>query len=82
MERTSPHPNPHPNPSPHPHPRPSPSPNRFNLLYGRRDATAAQLEAACTLARVDGYVDSLEAGLETMVGERGLRLSGGEKQRL
>ena len=55
---------------------------RFNLLYGRRDATAAQLEAACALARVDGYVASLEVGLETMVGERGLRLSGGEKQRL
>ena len=34
------------------------------------------------MARVDGYVVSLEAGLDTMVGEKGLRLSGGEKQRI
>ena len=55
---------------------------RYNLSYGAPDATDAQLRAACRVARVDSYVGRLEAGFETVVGERGLRLSGGEKQRL
>ena len=55
---------------------------RFNLTYGARDATDAQLMAACRIARVEAYIGQLEHGLDTMVGERGLRLSGGEKQRI
>eukprot|EP00966_Prymnesium_polylepis_P085552 1980598-Prymnesium_polylepis.1 len=55
---------------------------RFNLTYGAPDASQAQIDAACALARVDGYIGRLEAGYDTLVGERGLRLSGGEKQRL
>ena len=55
---------------------------RFNLTYGARDATEEQLAAACRLAQVDTYIARLESGYDTAVGERGLRLSGGEKQRL
>lgn len=55
---------------------------RTNLVYGAPDATDAQIQAACALARVDSYLARLEKGLDTAVGERGLRLSGGEKQRL
>jgi len=44
--------------------------------------SVSQLLAACRLARVDAYVGGLENGFETIVGERGLRLSGGEKQRI
>lgn len=55
---------------------------RFNVTYGARDATEEQLQRACRLASVEGYVSRLKDGLETPVGERGLRLSGGEKQRL
>lgn len=55
---------------------------RFNLTYGARDATDEQIGAACALAKVDEYIGKLESGYETAVGERGLRLSGGEKQRL
>jgi ABC-type multidrug transport system fused ATPase/permease subunit len=55
---------------------------RFNLTYGATDATSDQISHALRLARVDSYISRLEHGLETAVGERGLRLSGGEKQRL
>ncbi len=55
---------------------------RSNLAYGSRHASDEQLRAACKVARVDEYVGRLEHGLDTTVGERGLRLSGGEKQRL
>lgn len=55
---------------------------RMNLVYGAPDASDSEIEAACALARVDSYLARLEKGLETAVGERGLRLSGGEKQRL
>ena len=54
----------------------------FNLCYGAPGATDAQIRAACRLARVDEFVGRLEHGLSTTVGERGLKLSGGEKQRL
>lgn len=55
---------------------------RFNLAYGKPDATEAELQEACRLAQVAGYLSRMERGLDTPVGERGLRLSGGEKQRL
>jgi ATP-binding cassette subfamily B protein len=53
-----------------------------NLRYAKEDATAEEMEAACRSAQIWNLVQSLPLGLETMVGERGHRLSGGEKQRL
>jgi ATP-binding cassette subfamily B protein len=55
---------------------------RQNILYGRPDASQAQLDKVIELAHLKGFVDSLPAGLETRVGERGLKVSGGEKQRV
>ena len=53
-----------------------------NLRYANPDATLEQIEAACRAARILDLVESLPERWETMVGERGYRLSGGEKQRL
>jgi ATP-binding cassette subfamily B protein len=53
-----------------------------NLRYAKPDATDAELEAACRAARIHDLIASLPAGYDTMVGERGYRMSGGEKQRL
>jgi ATP-binding cassette subfamily B protein len=53
-----------------------------NLRYARPDATQAELEAACRAARIHETIASLPDGYDTVVGERGYRLSGGEKQRL
>jgi len=53
-----------------------------NLRYARPDATEPEVAAAVRAARIDGLIASLPAGLDTLVGERGHRLSGGEKQRL
>jgi ATP-binding cassette subfamily B protein len=53
-----------------------------NLRYAKPDATAAELDAACRGARILDTITALPDGYETMVGERGYRLSGGEKQRL
>jgi ATP-binding cassette subfamily B protein len=55
---------------------------RANLLYAKPDATQAELEAACRAANIYGMIANLPEGLDTTVGERGYRLSGGEKQRL
>ncbi len=55
---------------------------RENLRYARPDATEEQLVAACKAAQIWDLVASLPHGLDTVVGERGYRLSGGEKQRL
>jgi ATP-binding cassette, subfamily B, bacterial len=55
---------------------------RTNLLYGRPEATEAQLVDALRGAQIWDLVASLPDGLDTMVGDRGYRLSGGEKQRL
>jgi ATP-binding cassette, subfamily B, bacterial len=55
---------------------------RSNLLYARPDATEAQLAQALRAAQVWNLVSSLPEGLDTVVGDRGHRLSGGEKQRL
>src|SRR5712691_152765 len=55
---------------------------RENLLYARPDATQKELEAAASAAYIAEFIDSLPEGYETIVGERGHRLSGGEKQRL
>jgi len=55
---------------------------RANLLYARPDATEEQVWAALTGARIAALIQSLPDGLDTVVGDRGYRLSGGEKQRL
>ncbi len=55
---------------------------RANLLYARPDATEAELIAACDRAQIGDLIRSLPDGLSTVVGDRGHRLSGGEKQRL
>ncbi|MFC7479073.1 ABC transporter ATP-binding protein [Luedemannella flava] len=55
---------------------------RANLLYGREDASEQDLIEACDAARIWSVVSSLPDGLDTVVGDRGHRLSGGEKQRI
>jgi ATP-binding cassette subfamily B protein len=55
---------------------------RTNLIYARLDATQAELEAACRAANIHDFIAGLPDGYDTVVGERGYRLSGGEKQRL
>ena len=54
----------------------------YNIGYGRADATQAEIEHAARLAAIDRFIAKLPQGYETMVGERGLKLSGGEKQRV
>src|SRR6202789_3879979 len=55
---------------------------RYNIRYGRWDATDAEVEQAAQLAQIDGFIRMAPMGYETQVGERGLKLSGGEKQRV
>jgi ATP-binding cassette subfamily B protein len=55
---------------------------RANLLYARPSATDDDLRAACEAAQIGGLIASLPEGLDTVVGDRGHRLSGGEKQRV
>jgi len=53
-----------------------------NLRYAKPDASPAEIERACRLAQIQDVIERLPQGLKTMVGERGYKLSGGEKQRL
>jgi ATP-binding cassette subfamily B protein len=55
---------------------------RYNIRYGRWDASDADVEEAARLAQIDGFIRMSPKGYETEVGERGLKLSGGEKQRV
>jgi ATP-binding cassette subfamily B protein len=55
---------------------------RYNIRYGRWDASDAQVEEAAQMAQIDGFIRTSPKGYETEVGERGLKLSGGEKQRV
>ena len=55
---------------------------RYNIRYGRWDATDAEVEEAARLAQIDDFIRRSPKGYETEVGERGLKLSGGEKQRV
>ena len=55
---------------------------RDNILYGRKDASEEEIIEACKNANIFDFVQTLEKGLDTEVGERGVRLSGGQKQRI
>jgi ATP-binding cassette subfamily B protein len=55
---------------------------RYNIAYGRPDATQIDIEAAAARAQLLDFIENLPDGWETRVGERGLKLSGGEKQRV
>jgi ATP-binding cassette subfamily B protein len=54
----------------------------YNIAYGRTDASRAEVEAAAAAAHIHAFIASTPKGYDTMVGERGLKLSGGEKQRV
>lgn len=54
----------------------------YNIRYGRPEVSDEEVMAAAKLAQIDGFVQQLPQGYQTMVGERGLKLSGGEKQRM
>jgi ATP-binding cassette subfamily B protein len=55
---------------------------RYNIAYGRTDATADEVEQAARAAHIHDFIAATPKGYDTMVGERGLKLSGGEKQRV
>ncbi|WP_420877659.1 ABCB family ABC transporter ATP-binding protein/permease [Pseudooceanicola nitratireducens] len=55
---------------------------RYNIAYGRDGASQAEIEAAARSAQIHDFITSLPEGYDTAVGERGLKLSGGEKQRV
>ncbi|MFP5504759.1 MAG: ABCB family ABC transporter ATP-binding protein/permease, partial [Gammaproteobacteria bacterium] len=54
----------------------------YNIAYARPDATRAEVERAAELANIHRFIETLPKGYDTVVGERGLKLSGGEKQRV
>ena len=54
---------------------------RYNVLYGKRDGTQEDLDQAMRDAHLEDFIASLPLGWDTVVGDRGLKLSGGEKQR-
>ncbi len=54
----------------------------YNIRYGRTDATDEEVHEAAALAQIGGFIDTLPDKYDTEVGERGLKLSGGEKQRV
>ncbi|MBK5571494.1 ATP-binding cassette domain-containing protein, partial [Ensifer sp. SSB1] len=54
----------------------------YNIRYGRVSASEAEVEAAAEAAQIAGFIRTLPEGFQAMVGERGLKLSGGEKQRV
>jgi ATP-binding cassette, subfamily B, heavy metal transporter len=54
----------------------------YNIRYGRFDASDAEVHEAARLARIDHFIEHIPGGYEAQVGERGLKLSGGEKQRV
>ena len=54
----------------------------YNIQFGRRDASPEEIETAAKRAKIHSFIENSGEGYETLVGERGLRLSGGEKQRV
>ena len=55
---------------------------QYNIRYGRVTATDDEVREAARLAQIDGFIQQLPLGYKSLVGERGLKLSGGEKQRV
>jgi len=55
---------------------------RYNIAYGKPDASQEEIEKVSRMAHLDGFIEQLPDGYETRVGERGLKISGGEKQRI
>ncbi len=55
---------------------------QYNIAYGRPGSSLAEVQVAARAAHIDAFIASTPAGYDTMVGERGLKLSGGEKQRV
>lgn len=55
---------------------------RYNLTIGNRDVTEEKLEAICSIAKVDEFLNELPDGLDTLLGDDGVRLSGGQRQRV
>lgn len=55
---------------------------RENIAYGKLDASEAEIRLAASRARLDDVIDALPLGMDTVIGERGVKLSGGQKQRL
>ncbi len=55
---------------------------RDNILFGRADASDAEVQEAAKVANATGFIESLPEGYDTLIGERGVKLSGGQKQRL
>jgi subfamily B ATP-binding cassette protein MsbA len=55
---------------------------RENILFGRPDASDAEVRRAAEIARVDEFAAALEKGYDTVIGERGVKLSGGQRQRM
>ena len=53
-----------------------------NIAYARRDATASEIRAAAEAANACEFIDRMSNGMQTIIGERGVRLSGGQRQRL
>ena len=54
----------------------------YNIAYGRPDASEAEVQRAARMAHLEPFIEQLPQGFDTMVGERGLKVSGGEKQRI
>ncbi len=54
----------------------------YNIAYGKEEASFDEIKAAARVAKISDFIESLPAGYNTLVGERGLKLSGGEKQRI
>ena len=54
----------------------------YNIRYGRFEASDAEIREAARLAQIDRFIEHIPGGYEAQVGERGLKLSGGEKQRV
>ncbi len=55
---------------------------KYNIAYGRPDATEVEIFKAAEMSSIDGFIEKLTDGYDSIVGERGLKLSGGEKQRV
>ena len=55
---------------------------KYNIAYSKPNSSMKEIINAAKLSSIDKFISNLEAGYETLVGERGLKLSGGEKQRV